>query len=137
MNAAGAARSEPFGGCRAAETAAGLAAGARALASGLDYSRDEDDDAAAAAAAVRDAMAYVMSPSGAPLRVTLVRDFLDALDAYLEVMEGYGRSGLEAATRRGRFFRRRGPRETGGNWTLRVPPRAHGLDARRGERGDA
>ena len=33
-------------------------------------------------------MAYVMSPSGAPLRVTLVRDFLDALDAYLEVMEG-------------------------------------------------
>ena len=87
VNAAGAARSEPFGGCRAAETAAGLAAGARALASGLDYSRDEDDDAAAAAAAVRDAMAYVMSPSGAPLRVTLVRDFLDALDAYLEVME--------------------------------------------------
>ena len=32
-------------------------------------------------------MAYVMSPSGAPLRVTLVRDFLDALDACLEVME--------------------------------------------------
>ena len=92
-NAAGAARSEPFGGCRAAETAAGLAAGARALASGLDYSRHEDDDAAAAAAAVRDAMAYVMSPSGAPLRVTLVRDFLDALDAYLEVMED-GRSGV-------------------------------------------
>lgn len=87
VNAAGAARSEPFGGCRAAETAAGLAAGARALASGQDYSRDDDDDAAAAAAAVRDAMAYVMSPSGAPLRVTLVRDFLDALDAYLEVME--------------------------------------------------
>ena len=86
-NAAGAARSEPFGGCRAAETAAGLAAGARALASGRDYSRHEDDDAAAAAAAVRDALAYVMSPSGAPLRVTLVRDFLDALDAYLEVME--------------------------------------------------
>ena len=57
VNAAGAARSEPFGGCRAAETAAGLAAGARALASGLDYSRDEDDDAAAAAAAVRDALA--------------------------------------------------------------------------------
>ena len=85
--AGGAARSEPFGGCRAAETAAGLAAGARALASGADYSRHEDDDAAAAAAAVRDALAYVMSPSGAPLRVTLVRDFLDALDAYLEVME--------------------------------------------------
>ena len=85
--AGGAARSEPFGGCRAAETAAGLAAGARALASGADYSHHEDDDAAAAAAAVRDALAYVMSPSGAPLRVTLVRDFLDALDACLEVME--------------------------------------------------
>jgi hypothetical protein len=36
---------------------------------------------------------YVMSPSGASLRVTLVRDFLDAMDSYLEVLEESGLSG--------------------------------------------
>ena len=69
--AEGAPGSTPFGGCRATETAAGLAAGAQ----------------------VKDAVEYVMSPSGASLRVTLVRDFLDAMDAYLEVLEESGGSG--------------------------------------------
>ena len=52
--------------------------------------REEDDDAVKQ---VKDAVEYVMSPSGASLRVTLVRDFLDAMDSYLEVLEEYGLSG--------------------------------------------
>jgi len=52
--------------------------------------REEDDDAVKQ---VKDAVEYVMSPSGASLRVTLVRDFLDAMDSYLEVLEGSGGSG--------------------------------------------
>ena len=84
--------STPFGGCRATETAAGLAAGARAVLFGLSGpgTREEDDDAVKQ---VKDAVEYVMSPSGAPLRVTLVRDFLDAMDSYLEVLEESGGSG--------------------------------------------
>ena len=81
--------STPFGGCRATETAAGLAAGARAVLFGPGM-REEDDDAVKQ---VKDAVEYVMSPSGASLRVTLVRDFLDAMDSYLEVLEGSGGSG--------------------------------------------
>jgi hypothetical protein len=52
--------------------------------------REEDDDTVKQ---VKDAVEYVMSPSGASLRVTLVRDFLDAMDAYLEVLEESGGSG--------------------------------------------
>ena len=72
----------------AAETAAGVFEGARAVAAGtgpesasanLDDS-DSDSDSAAAEA-VRDAARYVMSPDGAALRAGLVRDFLDASDA--------------------------------------------------------
>ena len=81
--------STPFGGCRATETAAGLAAGARAVLFGPGM-REEDDDAVKQ---VKDAVEYVMSPSGASLRVTLVRDFLDAMDSYLEVLEESGLSG--------------------------------------------
>ena len=81
--------STPFGGCRATETAAGLAAGARAVLFGPG-TREEDDDAVKQ---VKDAVEYVMSPSGASLRVTLVRDFLDAMDSYLEVLEESGGSG--------------------------------------------
>jgi aarF domain-containing kinase len=81
--------STPFGGCRATETAAGLAAGARAVLFGPGM-REEDDDTVKQ---VKDAVEYVMSPSGASLRVTLVRDFLDAMDSYLEVLEESGGSG--------------------------------------------
>ena len=84
--------STPFGGCRATETAAGLAAGARAVLFGSSGpgTREEDNDTVKQ---VKDAVEYVMSPSGASLRVTLVRDFLDAMDSYLEVLEGSGGSG--------------------------------------------
>ena len=85
--------STPFGGCRATETAAGLAAGARAVLFGAHRGpgmREEDNDTVKQ---VRDAVEYVMSPSGASLRVTLVRDFLDAMDSYLEVLEESGGSG--------------------------------------------
>ena len=91
--AEGAPGSTPFGGCRATETAAGLAAGARAVLFGAHRgpgTREEDDDAVKQ---VKDAVEYVMSPSGASLRVTLVRDFLDAMDSYLEVLEESGGSG--------------------------------------------
>ena len=84
--------STPFGGCRATETAAGLAAGARAVLFGSSGpgTREEDN---VTVKQVKDAVEYVMSPSGASLRVTLVRDFLDAMDSYLEVLEESGLSG--------------------------------------------
>ena len=66
-----------------------MAAGARAVLFGPGM-REEDDDAFKQ---VKDAVEYVMSPSGASLRVTLVRDFLDAMDSYLEVLEESGLSG--------------------------------------------
>ena len=89
----------------AAETAAGVFEGARAVAAGtepetessnLDGS-DSDSAAAAAAEAVRDAARYVMSPDGAALRAGLVRDFLDASDAGIAALAdeatGAGGSG--------------------------------------------
>ena len=75
----------------AAETAAGAAIGARAVAFGTESERatreDDDEDSAAAAEAVRDAARYVLSPEGAALRAGMVRDFLDASDAGIAALE--------------------------------------------------
>ena len=75
---------------------------------------DPTQGAAAVAEAVRDAMNYVMSPDGAPLRATLVRDVLDAGDAYLAALAAEESADRDRRARR-RAQRRRGEGPIGGD----------------------
>lgn len=69
----------------------------------------------AVAEAVRDAMSYILSPDGAPLRANLVRDVLGAGDAYLHALTGEEREEQERRRVRRQKDAERGGRAAGGD----------------------